>query len=188
MSDVLTSLPAKVTTSASISASTSQVYPSSRRTAFFPSSEPFSVIKFPFSRKPIMPTERKVQTIATSTFDTKADMFTTKRVGVTKADRGERTRYAFAFTLDPSLPRTTAFGRDVTRAAESDLGFWSPWVIVVFVVLCLGSVCAVALTVVFCVVRAKASDKLCWSKRHYHPVPVVCNGTMQPVNSTGSQV
>lgn len=193
MSDVLTALPGKVTTSAAISSSpASQVYPSSRGTAFLPSSEPFSVIKFPFSsRKPIMPTERKVQTTATSALDTPAaDMFATRRVGITKADRGERTRYEFAFTFDPSLSRTTGFGRrDVTRAAEeSSLGFWSPWVIVVFVVVCLGSVCAVALTVVFCLVRAKAGDKMCWSKRHYHPVPVVCNGTMQPVKSTGSQV
>lgn len=182
VSDVWTSLPGNVATPV-ISSSTSQVYPPSRRRTFFP-----------FSSKPITPTEHKVQPSATSAFDTKAildvsppatDTFATKRVEITKADK-ERTRYAFAFTSDPPLSRT-AFGREVTRAA-SDLGFWSPWVIAVFVVVCIGSICAVALTVVFCVVRAKASDKLCWSKRHYHPVPIVCHGTLQPVNSTGSQV
>jgi len=76
------------------------------------------------------------------------------------------------------LSTTTATGDEITTATEEP-GILSPWVMVLFLVLCLGTVCAVTFIVIFCCLQAKAGDKLCWSKRHYRQVPVFYRGAHQ---------
>lgn len=87
-----------------------------------------------------------------------------------------------AFSTTFLLSTMVATGDDITTAMVEP-GLLSPWVIVLFLVLCLGTVCAVTFIVIFCCLQAKAGDKLCWSKRHYRQVPVFYRGANQAAGS-----